>query len=220
MNLNYIDYLELFGALVTSIGGAAVVIIAISKWFGDLTAKTLFEKFRSEKEKELEGIKNEYNKELEKSKSNLEKARSLFFRYSEKQFELYNELWKVLLYTKNQADSLWLDVRPEKLPAFSEQIKNTKNAINDNMLLIEEKHYKKLMKLIEQFEQFQFGKQKLINVSSESFASARNDFSKEEVARVIDNNRATKDAYNSTIDRKSTRLNSSHIPLSRMPSSA
>ncbi len=199
MNLNYIDYLELIGALVTSIGGAAVIIIAISKWFGDLTAKTLFEKYRSEKEKELEVIKNSYNKELIKIKANLDKAKALFFRYSEKQFELYNELWKVLLYTKNQADSLWLDVRPEKIPAFSEQIKNTKNAINDNMLLIEEKHYKKLMKLIEQFEQFQFGKQKLVNVSSESFEEAPYDFNKNEVERVIASNKETKDAYNSTI---------------------
>ena len=67
------------------------------------------------------------------------------------------------------------------------------------MLLIEEKHYKKLMKLIEQFEQFQFGKQKLLNVSSESFENARYDFNENEVARVIENNKATKDAYDSTI---------------------
>ena len=79
MNLNYSDYLELFGALVTSIGGATVVIIAISKWFGDLTAKTLFEKYRNEKEKELEEIKNSYSKELIKIKSNLDKAKALFF---------------------------------------------------------------------------------------------------------------------------------------------
>ena len=40
-------------------------------------------------------------------KNELEKAKSQFLRYSEKQFELYNDLWKVLLYTKRQADLLW-----------------------------------------------------------------------------------------------------------------
>ena len=32
--------------------------------------------------------------------------------------------------------------------------------------------------------------------------------------------RVSQDAYELEVDRKSTRLNSSHIPLSRMPSSA
>lgn len=58
-------------------------------------------------ERELEALKNKYANELETTKAELEKTKLLFARYSEKQFELYNDLWKVLLYTKQQADMLW-----------------------------------------------------------------------------------------------------------------
>ena len=54
-------------------------------------------------------------------------------RYSEKQFELYNDLWRVLLYTKRQADALWEKADPQQIPSFSEQIRLTRNAINDNL---------------------------------------------------------------------------------------
>lgn len=199
MGLNYKDYLELIAALVTSIGGASIIIIAISKWFGDFLAKTLFEKYRISKEQELEAIKAFYQKELEDTKTNLEKAKSLYLRYSEKQFELYNDLWRVLLYTKTQADALWADAREEKIPAFSEQIRNTKNAINDNMLLIEEEHYDNLMKLINQFEQFQFGKMKLVDLSIKKDGDSSLEISQEEINDVIQTNISTKDDYDRTI---------------------
>ena len=50
--------------------------------------------------------------------------------------------------------------KAEIVSAFSpglRLIKLTKTAINDNLLLIEEEHYDKLIELIKQFEQFQFG---------------------------------------------------------------
>ena len=53
---------------------------------------------------------------------------------------------------------LWQKADPSQIPSFSEQIRLTRNAISDNLLLIEEEHYNKLIQLIEQFEQFQFGK--------------------------------------------------------------
>ena len=36
---------------------------------------------------------------------------------------------------------LWEKAEPAQIPAFSEQIRLTRNAINDNLLLIEEDHY-------------------------------------------------------------------------------
>jgi hypothetical protein len=199
MEMNFKDYLELIGALLTSIGGASVIIIALSKWFGDFLANTLFEKYRTVKEKELEGVKTYYQKELEQTKTNLEKAKSLYLRYSEKQFELYNDLWKVLLYTKNQADALWAEAKQEKIPAFSEQIRNTKNAINDNMLLIEEEHYDNLINLINQFEQFQFGKKRLVDMGLLTEENSQFDMSEEEFNQIIQSNKSTKDAYDKMI---------------------
>lgn len=156
--MELIEYVKLATAFIVSIGGASVVVVGLAKWFGDFLSKRLLDSYNNKHEQELESIKNKYAKELEEAKSAIEKAKMQFARYSEKQFESYNSLWKILLYTKRQADMLWENSEPSQIPSFSEQIRLTKDAINDNLLLIEEEHYTKLILLIEQFEQFQFGK--------------------------------------------------------------
>lgn len=145
-------------------------------------------------------IKSNYSTELEKTKSELEKAKSRFLRYSEKQFELYNDLWKVLLQTKHQADMLWEKANPQQLPAFGEQIRLTRKAIDDNMILIEEDHYEKLIQLISQFENFQFGKLRLIEVSAQVPGNTpNNEPSEQEMRSAITKNSKIKSSYESLI---------------------
>ena len=196
--MDFNEYLKLFGATLTAVGGASVVILALSKWFGDFLSKRMLDKYNNKHSKDLEGIKSKYQAELEKTKADLEKAKSQFLRYSEKQFDLYNDLWKILLYTKNQADELWESAIPEKIPSFSEQIRLTRKAINDNLLLIEAEHYEKLIDLINQFEQFQFGKIKLIDIRQQSMELEQN-ISLEQTQNTIRQNRRTKDKYDNFI---------------------
>lgn len=196
--MDFSEYSKLIGAVLTSVGGAAVIIIALSKWFGDFLSKRLLDNYNNKHKTELEGIKSKYQGELEKTKTELEKAKSQFIRYSEKQFELYNDLWKVLLYTKQQADELWASAVPEKIPAFGEQIKLTRHAINDNLLLIEEEHYDSLMELITQFEQFQFGKTKLVDIRRQP-EEGREIISEAQTRRTIMDNRRTKDKYDNLL---------------------
>lgn len=196
--MEFVDYMKLVSATLISIGGASVVIIGLSKWFGDFMSKRVLDNFNNKHNKDLEGIKSKYLKELEETKNDLKKAKSRFLRYSEKQFDLYNDLWRVLLYTKLQADELWENAVPEKIPSFSEQIKLTKNAINDNLLLIEEQHYEKLIELIKQFEQFQFGKIRLVDVRRLSDVNADN-ISVIQTQQTINLNRNTKDKYDRLI---------------------
>jgi len=192
--MEFIEYVKLFGAILTSVGGATVVIIGLSKWFGDFLSKRLLDNFNNKHEKELEGIKTKYQLELERAKADLEKAKSQFLRYSEKQFDLYNDLWKVLLYTKYQADELWENAQPEKIPSFGEQIKLTRDAVNNNLLLIEEEHYEKLINLIIQFEQFQFGKVRLIDIRKKPKAE-REAISTTQIKQTIFDNQRTKEKY-------------------------
>ena len=194
-----IEYVKLVTAFFVSIGGASVVVVALAKWFGGFISNRLLDSYNNKHEKELENLKNKYANELEKTKNDLEKAKLQFVRYSEKQFELYNDLWKVLLYTKRQADMLWEKADPVQIPAFSEQIRLTKNAINDNLLLIEEEHYNKLIELINQFEQFQFGKQKLVEIRTRYDGEQAQSISKEETREVIVQNQKTKENYDSLI---------------------
>ena len=195
-----IEYIKLVTAFVVSIGGASVVIVALAKWFGDFLSHRLLDSYNNKHEKELEELKCKYANELEETKTELEKAKLQFVRYSEKQFELYNDLWKVLLYTKQQADMLWKRADPSQIPAFSEQIRLTRRAIDDNLLLIEDEHYNKLVQLIGQFEQFQFGKQKLIDIRTQM---ERGDdvqlITKDEAQSTIRKNKKTKDKYDELI---------------------
>ena len=199
--MEMIEYIKLVTAFIVSIGGSSVVIIALSKWFGNFLSTRLFDAYNNKHEKELEVIKTKYASELENTKNELEKAKSQFLRYSEKQFELYNDLWKVLLYTKRQADLLWQKADPNQIPSFSEQIRLTRNAISDNLLLIEEEHYEKLIQLIEQFEQFQFGKLKLIDIriQIEGGEQVQQIISKADAQNTINKNRRTKDKYDKLI---------------------
>ena len=194
MSMEIIEYVKLATAFIVSIGGSSVVVIALAKWFGDFMSHRLLDSYNNKHENELEALKSKYANELEETKSELEKTKLQFVRYSEKQFELYNDLWKVLLYTKQQADMLWQKADPSQIPAFSEQIRQTRRAIDDNLLLIEEEHYNKLIQLIEQFEQFQFGKLRLVEVRSQfDNGEDRIEISKTEIQRTIKKNEKTKD---------------------------
>jgi hypothetical protein len=196
--MTWTEIMKFLGATLISMGGASVVIVGLSKWFGDFLSKRLLDNYNNKHINELEGIKGKYSKELEETKSTLEKAKSKFLMYSEKQFDLYNDLWRVLLYTKFQADELWENAIPEKIPSFSEQIKLTKTAINDNLLLIEEEHYHKLMELIKQFEQFQFGKVRLVDIRRKIGENVSN-ISAFQTRQTIDLNKETKDNYDKII---------------------
>lgn len=195
-----LEYIKLAGAFFASVGGASVVIIALAKWFGDFLSHRLLDTYNNKHESELEALKSRYANELETTKVELEKARSQFVRYSEKQFDLYNDLWKVLLYTKQQADMLWQKADPSQIPAFGEQIRQTRRAINDNLLLIEEEHYNKLIELIEQFEQFQFGKLKLIEIKTQlAEGETEHPITKVEARNTINKNKKTKEKYDKLI---------------------
>lgn len=196
--MEFSEYLKLLGAILTSVGGATVVIIGLSKWFGDFLSKRLLDNYNNKHKSDLEGIKIKYQGELEKTKTDLEKAKSQFIRYSEKQFDLYNDLWKVLLYTKHQADELWASAIPEKIPAFGEQIKLTRDAIDDNLLLIEEEHYEKLLELITQFDQFQFGKVKLVDIRRQPIEE-REYISMQQARSTINQNKKTKETFDSLL---------------------
>lgn len=191
-----IEYIKLATAFFGAIGGAGVIILGLAKWFGGFLSNRLLDSYNNKHEVELENLKSKYVNELEKTKNELEKAKLQFVRYSEKQFELYNDLWRVLLLTKQQADMLWQQEEPSQVPSFSEQIRLTRNAINNNLLLIEEEHYDKLILLIEQFEQFQFGKSKLIDIRSNS---QENSITKTEAQNTIRENKKTKETYDKLI---------------------
>lgn len=198
--MKWIDCFKLATAFFASVGGASVIVIALAKWFGGFLSQRLLDSYNNKHEEELEELKSKYARELEGTKSDLEKTKLLFVRYSEKQFDLYNDLWKTLQITKQQADMLWIKADPMQIPSFSEQIRLTRKAIDDNLLLIEEDHYNKLIQLIGQFEQFRFGKLRLVDIRAQQDGNGSyQTISKAEAEATINENKSTKDKYDALI---------------------
>ena len=114
----------------------------------------------------IEAVKQSYQIEFDK----IQKNNDLIFseikdtknRYNSKQFELYNELWSSLIDLKISADDLWDSANGKNLKKFSTNLYNAKVSIEKSSLLIESTHYEGLMKIIRKFEEFEFGKKKLM----------------------------------------------------------
>ncbi|MEP7232362.1 MAG: hypothetical protein ABI691_19020 [Ginsengibacter sp.] len=199
-NWTFQDFLSFTGALIVSIGGAGVIILGLSKWFGDLMASRILQKQIFKHEKELEDIKSKFSTELEETKSELDKSKALFYRYSEKQFELYNALWKVLWNLKKKGDELWEYADPKELPSLSKNVSIVKEAVNVNILIIEEDHYKQLNTLIEKFEKFDFGKKQLVELRNKSAHQVEEIGVNEIIVRqVISDNGLVKQEYDHLI---------------------
>ena len=197
------EILEWLSAIIISVGGSSIVIVAIAKWFGDRLANKLLEEDKAKYQEDLEIIKSKFNVELEFQKSNFEKANSLFFRYSEHQFNLYNELWRSLCDLEQVGNELWEQADLQTVKKFSMQLHSTKLSVNKSALLIEENHYRELLSILERFENLELGKMKLITLrNSQAHELVR--ISNNEIDYVIQSNRDTKgefkDKMNQLID--------------------
>ena len=193
--------LEWLGAIVISVGGTSAIVIGLAKWFGDRLANKLLEKDKAKYQEELEGLKTKYQTELETKKTELEKSKSIFLRYSEHQFNLYNELWKSLCDLKHIGEELWESAEIQKVKDFSKQLKTTKLTVEKSALLIEDNHFKDLIKILDNFGKFEFGKMTLISLRNRQAHELENyGVNEGEIRRVIDQNRQTKQEFVSLVD--------------------
>lgn len=152
--LSMVDVFKVVGALLASVllgsGIVAVIVNIAANWI----SKRTLDHYNNKHAKELEQLKASYSEALAKTNHELEKTERRHYLYSQSQFDLYNSLWKQLVYTKRLADELWKKADPRKLPSFADQIAQTKFVIEENMLLIEEDHYYSLSALMGEFENF------------------------------------------------------------------
>lgn len=197
--MNIKEILEWLSAIIISVGGSSVVIIAVAKWFGDRMANKLLEEDKAKYQEDLEIIKSKFNVELEFQKSNFEKANSLFFRYSEHQFNLYNELWRSLCDLEQVGNELWEQADLQTVKKFSKQLYLTKLSVNKSALLIEETHYRELLSILERFENLELGKMKLITLRN-SQAQELVRISNNEIDYVIQINRDAKQEFKNKIN--------------------
>jgi len=155
-------------------------------------------------------IKHKYDIDLEQYKADLSATNSIeieqfkarigteyeiikasLLRYSEKQFELYNDLWASLCDLEFCVTNLWEKANITNLRKLARQLNDTRLKVRKSALLIENRHYKELNIVLNKFEDFQFGKKYLIDLRK----AKRNEYVYEhDIRNAISNNAEIKNS--------------------------
>jgi len=183
-------------ATSTGISIVAVLIFVSRNWF----LERLKGSIKHEYAKGLEDHKNDLRKETEVELVRLsgnvsvgvEKAKLKMRFYSEKQFDLYNELWLSLCNLKNTMNKLWAHVDEENLRKFQGQLLETDDLLEKRAILIEPRHYQELRSILSEFMNFQLGKKTLLELQLEQ--GGLRDFNTEEARQLINRNRQHREA--------------------------
>ena len=197
MEINSI--INIASAVVLSIGSSSLIIIGLSSWLGKVWAARILEKDKLKYKSEFEKIKSSYEKEIENYKSELDKSKSLFFRYSESQFNLYNDLWGTLCKLESTVDDLWDQANGENLLSFALHLDKTINRIKTHRLLIEDDHYEKLKKILDTLNKFRLGKTNLIRMRQMTKEQIKL-FKIDKILEYIDQNRESKDQFEELLE--------------------
>ena len=167
------------GAILVSLGGAGAIIMALSSWLGKVWATRILEEDKNKYQVVLEQLKSQYQLDVEKNKS-------VFLRYSESQFNLYNSVWVALCDLEKAADQLWAAATRTYVKEFAKSLYEAKHEVRKGALIIEEDHYDRLLTLFGEFEQFEFGKSKLLQLRRER--ERLESLDENEIRWVIDKN--------------------------------
>ncbi len=153
--MNSSEIYQLTYSIIGSVGCASVIILGLSSWLGKVWANRILEEEKSNYAKDLEIIKAQVQRESDKQ-------RITFSMYFEGQFKFYNELWMSLADLNEKTEKLWDDASKENLKHFVKSIKTAKKQLESKAIMIEREHYLKLHEILTAFENYQIGKEKLI----------------------------------------------------------
>jgi|GEM_PF-3541003 len=138
------EFFRLSASMITSIGGAGLIIVALSSWLGKIWAERIFIEHRIKLRKEIEEVKKNHVTEIETYKAELEKARGDYHRFSNKKFEIIDQTWSAMLeivdelkiYNKGDNDEEYKDFLIDLLGVitkYSKIIKKNSLFFDDNI---------------------------------------------------------------------------------------
>src|SRR5215510_1088274 len=123
--MNWDQAFKVASSILASVGGGALIVFALSSWLGKVWA----------------------NRILEADKLKYQSALAVVNRYSETQFQLYNDLWSSLCDLRIAGDQLWEEANSHNAQKFAQQLQKTKDMVQKRSLLIEDEHYESLKRL-------------------------------------------------------------------------
>jgi len=165
--------------IIGGIIGTISISGAVIWWFVQLAANTLADSYQKK-------IEHNFEKKIEAYKSQLEIIKATSLKYNDRQFELYIDLWKNLQDLKFACIDLWNHANSTNLRKFDAALKKTHRQIETTSILLEENHYKELIEVIDNLQEFDTGKEKLL-------AARRLEIDEWTIQQIIEFNRLKKD---------------------------
>ena len=180
---------EIVTTVLASAGGSAIVD-GWGGWLGKVWIGRILETQRAENARELELVK-----------SHLELIRNQVRRNSDAQFELCQDLCGHLADLKNVGDNLWEHASRDQLQHFVVALGKARIATNRGRLILPEEQYQQLQSAFRAFEEFQFGKVRLIELrSSDQYDEVFRGNAEADVRSQVHQNGAAKERYERLLD--------------------
>lgn len=147
---------EIIITVIGAAGGSGILVAGLGALLGKVWATRI-----------QESDKAKFSQALERLRSDLELARVQRQRISEAQFKLYNEVWFHLQDLKLIGDQLWNRATLENVKALHAALSNAHLAVNRGRLILAESHYQDLMRVLSEFDKYELGKTRLIEIRNE-----------------------------------------------------
>lgn len=160
------DVISIASAIILSVGGSGAIIIALSKWFGQIFASKLLENDRRKYSLEMEELKHQYTKEINLINANIDKSTHVTKQQYDKEFSIYLEIWEALgtaiistqnLYpfmdTNIKKDEHYEQILNDRFNQFIIGFNNYSNAITKYAPFYEERFYNQFIELRKLFTQ-------------------------------------------------------------------
>ena len=130
----------------------------------------------------------------------LDKRTENYRRYSKFQFMKYNEIWGSLCDLRFKGKKLWKRANLDNLGHFMRSLEDAEKTIEKNRLLINDKHYKKLIEIIKEANEFRIGKRNLIETRRPTLGISLDKITKEQIENMIENNKKWRKKYEKVIE--------------------
>jgi hypothetical protein len=126
--------------------------------------------------------------------------------YTTSQFKSYCNIWKSIQALRLAGNNLWERASKENFVKFSNQLRETSQLVHEDSIFFEESDYSELRSVLEEFELFHIGKERLIDIrSTQDFEIQEKLFSPHQfqkmISQQITENEQHKVQYEKVLDR-------------------
>ena len=181
------EIMQIVYHVLAVLGGAGVLIIALSKWLGYVWRDRIKERERKKSEMELE---------YERQRLGLRRVQA--DKFAESQFDVYVELWQKLQGLSMLVDALWDSCTRQNIAMLANELTETKEKVKKWSMFFEEEHLRELRRMFDTLGNFESGKIKLIKIRSQDDMDKYYPIA---IERQINQNRGYREEFNTILER-------------------